>query len=132
MRNKVSILTAVLLGGVLLAASNGGALASAAQSEHWQTPTQWHRLLKKAVPGTLLLDDGGVEFRSAKFNQRWAYVDIHSFDLSTRELTLTSYQNRPWHEPGDRSFHFTWSEPIPPEIAAQFTEQLHESSREGL
>ena len=132
MRNKFNILTAAVLGGVLLVASNGGALASAAQSEHWQTPAQWHRLLKKAVPGTLLLDDDGVEFRSAKFNQRWAYVDIHSFDLSTRELTLTSYQNRPWHEPGELSFHFTWNEPMRPEIAAQFTERVGKPVRNGV
>src|SRR6266851_633983 len=97
MRSSVNVSLAALVGGILFVASN----SAAAQSGLWQTPAQWHRLAKKAVPGTLLLDDDGVEFRSAKFNQRWAYVEIHSFDLSTRELTITGYQNRHWHEPGD-------------------------------
>jgi len=110
----------------------GAVLASPAQSGQWQTPALWHRLLKKAVPGTLVLDDDGLEFRSAKFNQRWAYVDLHSFDLSAKELTLTSYQNRPWHEPGELSFHFTWIEAMPPEIAAQFTELVGKPVRNSI
>ena len=85
MRNSIKISATIVLGAVL---------ANAADSELWQTPANWHRQWKKAVPGTLVLDDAGVEFRSPKFNQRWAYVDIQSFDLSARELTLESYQNR--------------------------------------
>jgi len=38
----------------------GAVLASPAQSGQWQTPALWHRLLKKAVPGTLVLDDDGL------------------------------------------------------------------------
>jgi hypothetical protein len=132
MSTSVYISVAALASGVLVVALNGAALANAAQSEHWQTPAQWHRFVKKAVPGTLLLDDEGVEFRSAKFNQRWAYVEVHSFDLSTRELTITSYQNRRWHEPGEQRFQFTLSEPMPPEIAAQFTERVGKPVRNGI
>jgi hypothetical protein len=131
-RSKVNISAAAVLGSVLVVGSNRAALASPGQTGHWQTPAQWHRLLKKAVPGTLLLDDDGVEFRSAKFNQRWAYVEIHGFDLSTRELTVTSYQSRHWHEPGERRFQFTLSEPMPPEIAAQFTERVGKPVRNGV
>ena len=132
MRSKGNILTAAMLGGVLLVASNVTALASPAQSEHWQTPAQWHRLLKKAVPGTLVLDDDGVEFRSPKFTQRWAFVEIHSFDLSNRELTLLSYQSRHWHEPGEQRFQFALSGPMPAEIAAQFTERVGKPVRNGI
>ena len=128
MRSSVNVSVAALVGGILFVASN----SAAAQSAHWQTPAQWHRLAKKAVPGTLLLDDDGVEFRSAKFNQRWAYVEIHSFDLSTRELTITGYQNRHWHEPGEQRFQFTLSEPMPPEIAAQFTARVVKPVRNGI
>src|ERR1700675_1838652 len=110
MRSSVKVLVAALIGGVLVVAANSAALASAAQAGSWQTAAKWHRLAKKAVPGTLLLDDDGVEFRSAKFNQRWAYVEIRSFDLSTRELTITGYQNRHWHEPREQRFQFTLSE----------------------
>ena len=105
---------------------------SVAQSPQWQTRAHWHRTLKKPVSGTLLIDDSAVEFRSAKFNERWAYADVHSFDLSGKELTLTSYQNRPWHEPGERSFHFTWSEPMPPDIAALLTQHVGKPVENGL
>ena len=123
MRSCVKISATIVLGAVL---------GNAAQSELWQTPANWHRLLKKAVPGSLVLDDAGVEFRSLKFNQRWAYVDIHSFDLSARELTLDSYQNRPWHAPGEQRYQFTLSEPMPPEIAAQLTDRVGKPVRNGV
>jgi hypothetical protein len=132
MRSNFNVFVTAVAGGIFVLASNAAVLASPSQSEHWQATAQWHRLLKKAVPGTLLIDDDGVEFRSAKFNQRWAYVEIHSFDLSTRDLTLTSYQNRPWHEPGELNFHFTWSEQMPAEIAAQFTERVGKPVRNGV
>ena len=122
MRSSVKISATIVLGAVL---------ANAAQSELWQAPANWHRLLKKDVPGSLVLDDAGVEFRSPKFTQRWAYVDIHSFDLSARELTLDSYQNRPWHAPGERRFQFTLGESMPPEIAAQLTERVSKPVRNG-
>jgi hypothetical protein len=123
MRSSVKISATIILGAVL---------ANAAQSELWRTPASWHRLLKKAVPGSLVLDNAGVEFRSAKFNQRWAYVDIHSFDLSARELTITSYENRPWHQPGEQRYEFTLREPMPPEIAAQLTERVGKPVRNGI
>jgi len=115
MMTSVKISATIVLGAVL---------TNAAQSELWQTPAKWHQLLKKDAPGSLVLDDAGVEFRSPKFHQRWAYVDIHSFDLSAREFTLDSYQNRRWHAPGEQRYQFTLSEPMPPEIAAQLTERV--------
>lgn len=47
---KLNISVAAVLGGVLAIASNGAALAAPAQSEHWETPAKWHRLLKKRFP----------------------------------------------------------------------------------
>jgi hypothetical protein len=132
MKRKLNISAAAVLGGILATAPNFAAPANQVQPAHWETPAQWHRLLKKAVPGTLVLDDDGVEFRSAKFTQRWAFVEIHSFDLSAQELTLTGYQNRHWHEPGEQRFQFTLSEPMPPEIAAQFTERVGKPVRNGV
>jgi hypothetical protein len=117
---------------VFAVVSSGTVFAAPVQAEFWQTPASWHRLLKKAVPGSLVLDDAGVEFRSPKFNQRWAYVDIHSLDLSARELTLDSYQNRTWHEPGTQRFQFTLGESMPPEIAAQLTERVGKPVRNGV
>jgi hypothetical protein len=128
MRHQTCFLIASVLSGALA----GAVFAQTAAAPNWKALARWHRSLKKAVPGTLLLDGDGVEFRSAKFNQRWAYVEIHSFDLSTRELTITGYQNRQWHEPGEQRFQFTLSEPVPPEIAAQFTARVGKPVRNGI
>ena len=40
------------------------------------------------------MGDDGVEF----IYERWAYVDMDSFELSAEEPTPNSYQNRPGHE----------------------------------
>lgn len=105
---------------------------SSAQAEHWQTPARWHLTLKKSEPGSLTLDADGVEFRSAKFSQQWKYVDIHTFELSQRELTLLTYQNRPWHAPGERPFRFTLGEPMPAGLAAQFADRVGKPVRNGI
>ena len=122
MRSSFKISATLVLGTVL---------ANATQSELWQAPANWRRLLKKDVSGSLALDDAGVEFRSPKFNQRWAYVDIQTFDLTARELTITGYENRHWRQPGEQRYQFTLSEPMPPEIAAQLTERVGKPARNG-
>lgn len=116
---------------IFIASAAGIALAQSGGSQ-WQTSARWHRTFKKAIPGTLLIDDAGVEFQSPKFHERWAYVDIRSFDLSPKEITLQSYERRPWHEPGERNFRLTWSERMPPEIAAQLTERVGKPARNGV
>ena len=127
MRSNVTVLTLVAICGIAAIPN-----PSSAQAEQWQAPAKWHRTLKKAEPGTLLLDADGVEFRSAKFSQRWKYVEIHTFDLSERELTLLTYQNRPWHEPGERPFRFTLGEPMPPEVAHRFTRRVAKPVNNGI
>jgi len=115
----------------VLAATAATGLLTAQATGHWQSAARWHRTLERSVPGTLLIDDAGIEFRSAKWKERWAWLDIDSFDLSARELTLISYQNRPWHEPGDRRFHFTLAQPIPPAVASELTVRVARPVRNG-
>lgn len=102
-----------------------------AGAEQWHAAAKWRRTLKRAEAGTLLLDANGVEFQSTRFRRRWEYVDIHTFDLSERELTLLTYENRRWHEPGERPFRFSLSEPMPAETAAYLTERVGKPVRNG-
>lgn len=105
-------------------------------SVRWQSPARWHQLLRKETAGTLVLDNAGVEFRSPKVSHRWPYEEISTFELSNtpsppgarqkkprdvQELIITGYENRHWHEPGERRFRFTLAEAMPPTIAAGFT-----------
>jgi hypothetical protein len=117
MVNRKAVLFALLiaafpvLSSELAFAQNGVAI-------EWQSPAQFRQLLKKPIKGTLLFDNEGIEFRAPKFSQRWLYGEIKTFDLSgARELVITDYENRHWHEPGERSFRFTLSQPMPPGTA---------------
>jgi hypothetical protein len=88
----------------------------------WQSPAQFHQLLKRAINGTLLFDNDGIEFKAPKFSHRWLYGEIETFSLTgARDLLITGYENRHWHEPGERRFRFTLSQPMPPGIAARLT-----------
>ena len=120
-----------LVCAAVLAATAATGLLTAQATGPWQSAARWHRTLEKSIPGTLLIDDSGVEFRSAKLKERWAWLDIYSFDLSGREFTLISYQNRPWHEPGDRRFHFSLAQPIPASVAAELTTRVARPVRNG-
>ena len=130
MKTRLTVI-AVFAAGIAQAQS-GGAASPNAKPPGWQTSARWHRFLGKTIPGTLLINQDGVEFQSPKFHGRWSYVDIHSFELSPTELTLNSYQNRPWHEPGERNFRFTWTEPIPPDAAAQLTARVGKPVLNGM
>jgi len=108
------------------------AAASQADAQFWQTEATWNRsLFQSVVKGTLLVNDDGVEFRSSKMLLRWPYVEIHSFDVTLHDLTLLSYQNRPWHQPGTRPFRFTLKEPMPADVAAQFSNRVGRPVRNG-
>jgi hypothetical protein len=85
----------------------------------------------KAVPGTLRIDTGGIGFQSEKLSYKWPFLDIHTFDLSGQDLTLTIYQNRHWHEPGEKRFHFKLQQPVPAAIATAVTERIERPVRNG-
>ena len=119
---------------------------SAPDGVKWQSPARWHQLAKKAMPGTLLLDETGVEFRSTKFTHRWPYQEISTFELTTtpppaerqqkklhdvQELVITGYENRHWHEPGERRFRFTFAQALPPAVAAEFANRVGRPVRNG-
>jgi hypothetical protein len=89
------------------------------QTIPFESSAQLHRILRKSVPGKLIVDDSGVEFQGRTLSHRWAYGDIKTFTLSEpRALTITGYESRHWHEPGEQTFSFTLTSLIPPGVAA--------------
>jgi len=94
----------------------------AGQNIAFESSAQLHRILRRPVSGMLIVDDNGVEFRAPKLSHRWVYSDIKTFTLSgPQSLTITDYENRHWHEPGEQSFSFTLANRIPPDVAARMT-----------
>jgi hypothetical protein len=137
--------SAGLFGTILTAMSGQVAFAQVTPAENtsgvtkWQSRAKWHQLLKKNVGGTLLLGDDAVEFRSPKFSHKWPYGEIKTFDLmntpspegnkgrrsnAAQNLIIAGYENRHWHEPGERRFRFTLEQAMPPDIAAEFTARV--------
>src|SRR5437016_5738998 len=94
------------------------------RSRMWESMARLHRMPKKPLSGMLVIDSEAVEFRSPKFSRRWSFLDIHTFNLSQQDFELTTYQNRHWHEPGERRFTFTLAEAIPPSVAAMMQERI--------
>ena len=122
---------------LLIAALAGGASwplhAQDADSIRWESPAQFRQLLKKTIPGTLVLDNDAIEFKSPSFSQRWAYGEIKTFDLTeNRELVITDYENRRWHGPGERTFRFTLDNPIPAGIANRFATRVERPVINGI
>ena len=92
---RINLCIAATTVGAITYIARGGALqADAGESSAGRRRHNGIGLSRKTVRGTLLAVDDGVEF----FHERWAYVDFHSFELSVKEPTLNSFQNRPWHE----------------------------------
>lgn len=125
------------LGGAFILMGAGAPFASCAPTGHWESPAQLHQFwrkafLRKPISGTLILDDNSVEFRSDQFSKRWPYVEIQTFDLAPKELTLTTYENRQWHEPGVRRFRFALDKQMPPDVASEFTARVGKPVRDGV
>jgi hypothetical protein len=92
---------------------------------HWESGAQFRRLPHRATPGSIAFDDNGITFRSPQLTRHWSYQDIQTFDLTgNRELLIEDYENRHWHEPGERKFRFVLALPMPPEVAASLAARV--------
>src|SRR5579859_1144208 len=97
----------------------------------WQSPARLHHGLR-AVRGTLLVDSNGIEFRSEqRYSHRWPFIEIQTFDLAPHRLVLTGYENRGWHQPGDRRYRFDFSQTMPPSVASELALRVEKPVRNG-
>ena len=97
----------------------------------WQSPAWLHHAITR-TGGTLVINDRGVEFRPKKGAPlRWSYVEIQSFHLAANRLDLETYQNRGWHFPGDRTFHFKLKDSVPPAVAERFARRVQKPVENG-
>ena len=125
----VAVLSIVVTSCPLTASQTTPVWESVARLERFPVPKI--PILGKAVSGTLIIESDGIAFHSANSSRRWLFGEIHTFDLSRRDLTLTLYQNRRWHEPGERRLHFKTQEPIPPSLASLMAVRVGRPVRNG-
>jgi hypothetical protein len=60
---------------------------------------------------------------------RWSFQEIQDFEISPHRLVVTSYENRPHHEPGDRRYRFELQSDLSPQLAAEIAERLGKPNR---
>ena len=91
----------------------------------WESQARLHHGLGGS-PGTLALSPEGLVFHPAKGSTlHWPFLEIQTFDLlSPRRLVITGYENRSWHEHGERKYRFDLSVAMPPNIAAELARRV--------
>lgn len=95
-----------------------------ASSVSWQSPAKLRRGLSR-VPGTLVFDATGVEFRPNKGNPvRWPFVEIKTIYVAPRKVTLSSYERRGCFRLGTRDFNFELGEEMPASVSAALAREL--------
>lgn len=98
----------------------------------WQTAARLRFGLKRSRSGTLLIDAAGVEFSTPGTPpSRWPFQEIESVDISAHRLVLTTYENRPHHEPGNRRYRFELHAELPPQLAEEIVRRLGKPSRDA-
>jgi hypothetical protein len=60
---------------------------------------------------------------------RWSFEAIESLDVAAHSIVLTTYENRPHHEPGNRRYRFDLQTQLPPELAERIARWLGKPSR---
>jgi hypothetical protein len=91
----------------------------------WESQARLHHGLE-ASPGNLTLSQDGLVFHPTKGSAlQWPFLEIQTFDLlSPRRLVITGYENRSWHEHGERKYRFDLSVAMPPDIAAELARRV--------
>ena len=91
-----------------------------------------HRGLGK-VPGTLIIDGAGVEFRPNKGSSiRWSFVEIQSLDPQPRRSTVTGYEKRGRLRPGTKQFRFDLRTDLPAPVGSGTGEKRRQTSAKPL
>ncbi len=98
----------------------------------WQTPATLRHIVGKEK-GDLRISANGIEFQGRNGSTlKWAFLDVQTFRLSPRGLTIETYQNRKRHMPGVERYRFQLSEAVPPEVAAELAHEVQRPSKNAV
>jgi hypothetical protein len=113
-------------------AQNRTRVASRQAILSWESPARLHEAIGRKT-GDLKISGEGIEFRSHKGRtEKWAFVEVQTFLLLPRALTIDTYQNRTHHLPGMQRFRFDLEKTVPPAIAAELSRQIQRPSKNGV
>jgi hypothetical protein len=117
--------------GMAFAVAAIGAPRPSTDAASWRSEA-WLRRGLKRVPGLLVIAADGVEFRPASGSSyRWPYVEIRTFDLTTRKLVLATYENASWRRPGERRYRIGLRQALPPQVAHELAVRVGKPVKNG-
>jgi len=104
--------------------------APAGTNASWHTKAELRRGLRRKIPGILSIGREGVAFAGrGTLALRWPFSEIQTIGILPHELLLTSYENRPHHEPGDRRYRFELHSDLSPRLASEIAQWLGKPNR---
>lgn len=105
---------------------------NSASTFHWQSPAKLHRGLKTAT-GTLIFNSSGIEFHSddPRASHTWPYLEVKTFDLTSRRVVFTDYENHGHHLPGERHFRFDLDNSVPASVAVELAQRVNKPGQNG-
>jgi hypothetical protein len=113
-------------------AHRDGRTSESTNAFNWQSPAKLHRRFKTAT-GTLIFNSSGIEFHSddPRTSHAWPYLEVKTFDLTSRSLVITDYENHGHHLPGERRFRFELNNSIPASVAAELAQRVNKPVQNG-
>lgn len=98
----------------------------------WKSAAKLRHIAGKEK-GDLSIGAEGIEFSSAKGHTiKLPYLEVQSFFLSPRSLTIETYQNRKKHLPGVARFRFDLTETVAPQVAAELAKEVQRPSQNAV
>ena len=98
----------------------------------WESPAKLHRAFG-TEKGDLKIGAEGIEFRSQKGRiDKWPFLDVQTFRLSPKTLSIETYQNRKHHLPGMQRFRFDMDQDVPPALAAKLSTLIQRPSQNAV
>lgn len=98
----------------------------------WQSPAKLRHVVGREN-GDLTIDSEGIEFQSGKGRTiKLPYLEVQSFLLSPRSLTIETYQNLKRHMPGVERYRFELAKAVSPEVAAELSKEVRRPSQNAV
>lgn len=96
--------------------------AAASPPLRWESPARLHARMRSRG-GWLIVNPEGIEFRpSTGPALRWPFFQMRTARITPYRLVVSTYENRRWRWPGDRSYRFDLDRQMPPSVAAGLAE----------
>jgi hypothetical protein len=98
----------------------------------WESSAKLHGVIGTGK-GVLKINSDGFEFMFTKGRTlTLLFSEVQTFFLTSRKLTIETYQNRKYHLPGMKRLSFDLDQVVPPELAADLSVRVGRPSQNAV